>query len=106
MEEHTMLIRLLDTDGLREAFDNSPALQRWVKAPKTRKVPSGTTERFFRPCGTLLSWVRAVPSAEALGYFHGIPPFTPELSSNRISRDGSAVPCGILRVFSAQSTPH
>jgi len=71
----SMLIRLPDTDGLGEAFDNSPALQRWVKAPKTRKVPSETTERFFRPCGTLLSWVRAVPSAEALGYFHGIPPF-------------------------------
>jgi len=70
-----MLIRLLDTDGLREAFDNSPALQRWVKAPKTGKVPAGTIERFFRPCGTLFSWVRARPSAEALGYFHDIPPF-------------------------------
>ena len=39
------------------------------------KVPAGTTERFFRPCGTLFSWVRALPSAEAPGYFHGIPPF-------------------------------
>jgi len=65
--ERILLLRFLDTDGLREAFDNSPALQRWVEAPKTGKVPSGTTERFFRPCGTLFSWVRAVPSAEVLG---------------------------------------
>jgi len=43
----------------------------------------GTAERFFRPCGTLFSWNRAVPSAEALGYFLGILHFTLAVSSNR-----------------------
>jgi hypothetical protein len=42
------------------------------KGGETSKVPQGTAERFFRPLRDFVFREPAVPSAEALGYFHGI----------------------------------
>jgi hypothetical protein len=74
--------------------DNSPALQCWDGGHETDKVPQGTTERFFRPCGTLFLAKRAVPSAEALGYCRDFLAFASVLSANRMSM-GSSVPAGL-----------
>jgi hypothetical protein len=35
--------------------DNSPAFQGWAMRQPDEKVPQGTAEVFFRPCGTLMS---------------------------------------------------
>ena len=53
--------------------ENSPALQCWVGGWKAGKVPQGTAERCFRPCGTLFPSRRMLPSAKALGYFQTLP---------------------------------
>src|SRR6267154_429118 len=48
------------------------------------KVPEGTAERFFRPLRDFVHRGRAVPNAEALGYFQGFPDSLGAFSNNRI----------------------
>src|SRR5712672_3276362 len=48
-------------------------------------VPQGTAERFFRPLRDFVHRGHGVPSAEALGYFHGCRVSVGALSNNRIS---------------------
>jgi len=68
------LIRLLDNDRRGETPDNSPALQCWVKGRGNGQSPV-RDGRTVLPSLTGLCFPggHAVPSAEALGYFHGIP---------------------------------
>ena len=53
-------------------LENSPAIDGWVKASSNNQVPSGTADRFFRPSGTRMISLNALPSAQALGYFQSI----------------------------------
>src|SRR5262245_42787610 len=65
-------------DRARRAEENSPALERWVRAHQNERSPVGTTERAsigyrdycfsFVPTG-LIAIGRGEPSANALGYF-------------------------------------
>jgi hypothetical protein len=66
-------------EGLDES---SPAVYCWVNGVQDTFVPSGTIETLgpstrrqtsIVPCGTYL-FLKMLPSAEVLGYFHPVPP--------------------------------
>src|ERR1700720_4989953 len=71
-------------------FENSPAFQGWDGNVTTSRVPSGTTEPFFRPNGLVLVYY-ASPSVKTLGYCQNLPsPQSSQRSTRSRSRGGRA----------------
>src|ERR1700731_1484491 len=74
-------------------FENSPVFQGWDGNVTTSRVPSGTTEPFFRPGGLVLVYDGS-PSVKTLGYCQNLPSPPASAGLRRGKQSSSSLPTG------------